>query len=50
MVIDSSALLTILRKEREAAGFTRAILRDSVRLISAANLLKQASSSTTKPV
>jgi ribonuclease VapC len=40
MVIDSSALLAILRKEPEAARFTRAILRDSVRLISAANLLE----------
>ena len=40
MVIDSSALVPILRKEPEAARFTRAILRDSVRLISAANLLE----------
>ena len=40
MVVDSSALLAILRKEPEAARFTRAILRDSVRLISAANLLE----------
>jgi ribonuclease VapC len=40
MVIDSSALVAILRKEPEAARFTRAILRDSVRLISAANLLE----------
>jgi ribonuclease VapC len=42
MVIDSSALVAILRKEPEAARFTRAILRDSVRLISAANLLEVA--------
>jgi ribonuclease VapC len=40
MVVDSSALVAILRKEPEAARFTRAILRDSVRLISAANLLE----------
>jgi ribonuclease VapC len=40
MVVDSSVLLAILRKEPEAARFTRAILRDSVRLISAANLLE----------
>jgi uncharacterized protein with PIN domain len=40
MIIDSSALIAILRKEREAARFTRAILRDSVRLISVANLLE----------
>ena len=40
MVVDSSALLAILRKEPEAARFTRAILRDSLRLISAANLLE----------
>jgi ribonuclease VapC len=39
MVVDSSALVTILRQEPEAARFTRAILRDPVRLISAANLL-----------
>jgi ribonuclease VapC len=42
MVVDSSALVAILRKEPEAARFTRAILRDSVRLISAANLLEVA--------
>jgi ribonuclease VapC len=40
MVVDSSALLAVLRKEPEAAHFTQAILRDSVRLISAANLLE----------
>jgi ribonuclease VapC len=40
MVVDSSALVAILRKEPEAVRFTRAILRDSVRLISAANLLE----------
>jgi ribonuclease VapC len=40
MIVDSSALVAILRKEPEAARFTRAILRDSVRLISAANLLE----------
>ena len=40
MVVDSSALIAILRKEPEAARFTRAILRDPVRLISAANLLE----------
>ena len=40
MVVDSSALIAILRKEAEAARFIRAILRDSVRLISAANLLE----------
>ena len=40
MVVDSSALVAILRKEPGAARFTRAILRDSVRLISAANLLE----------
>jgi ribonuclease VapC len=40
MVVDSSALLAILRKEPEAARFTRAILGDSVRLISAANFLE----------
>lgn len=40
MVVDSSALVAILRKEPEAARFTRAILRDAVRLISAANLLE----------
>jgi ribonuclease VapC len=40
MVVDSSALVAILRKEPEAARFTRAIVRDSVRLISAANLLE----------
>jgi len=40
MVVDSSALVAILRKEPEAARFTRALLRDSVRLISAANLLE----------
>ena len=40
MIVDSSALLAILRKEPEAARFTRAILRDSVRLISAANFLE----------
>jgi ribonuclease VapC len=40
MVVDSSALVAILRKEPEAARFTRAILRDSARLISAANLLE----------
>ena len=40
MVVDSSTLVAILRKEPEAARFTRAILRDSVRLISAANLLE----------
>jgi ribonuclease VapC len=42
MVVDSSALVAILRKEPEAARFTRAILRDSVRLISAANFLEAA--------
>lgn len=40
MIVDSSALLAVLRKEPEAARFTRAILRDSVRLISAANFLE----------
>ena len=40
MVVDSSALVAILRKEPEAARFTRAILRDPVRLISAANFLE----------
>lgn len=40
MVVDSSALVAILRKEREAARFTRAILRASVRLMSAGNLLE----------
>jgi len=40
MVVDSSALVAILRKEPEAARFTRSLLRDSVRLISAANLLE----------
>jgi ribonuclease VapC len=40
MIVDSSALVAILRKEAEAARFTRAILRESVRLISAANLLE----------
>jgi ribonuclease VapC len=40
MVVDNSALVAILRKELEAARFTRAILRDSVRLMSAANLLE----------
>ena len=40
MVVDSSALVAILRKEPEAARFTRAMLRDPVRLISAANLLE----------
>jgi ribonuclease VapC len=40
MVVDSSALVAILRKEPEAARFTRAILRDPVRLMSAANLLE----------
>jgi ribonuclease VapC len=40
MVVDSSALVAILRKEPEAARFTRAIVRASVRLISAANLLE----------
>jgi ribonuclease VapC len=40
MVVDSSALVAIPRKEPEAARFTRAILRDSVRLISVANLLE----------
>jgi uncharacterized protein with PIN domain len=50
MVVDRSALLAILRKEPEAARFTRALLRDPVRLISAANLLRQETSSTTNPV
>jgi ribonuclease VapC len=40
MVVDSAALVAILRNEAAAARFTRAILRDSVRLISAANLLE----------
>jgi ribonuclease VapC len=40
MVVDSSALVAILRREPEAARFTRAILHDSVRLMSAANLLE----------
>jgi ribonuclease VapC len=40
MIVDSSALLATLRKEPEAARFTRAILRDPVRLISAANFLE----------
>jgi ribonuclease VapC len=39
-VVDSSALVVILRKEPEAARFTRAILRDPVRLISAATFLE----------
>ena len=50
MVVDSSAPLAILRKEPEAARFTRAILRETVPLISAANLLEAGIVLATKPV
>jgi ribonuclease VapC len=40
MVIDSSALIAILRKEPEADAFLRAIERDPVRLMSAVTKLE----------
>jgi ribonuclease VapC len=40
MIIDSSALVAVLRKEPEAAALVRAMLRDPRRVMSAANLLE----------
>jgi ribonuclease VapC len=40
MVIDSSALIAILRKEPEADGFAQAIERDPLRLVSAMTKLE----------
>jgi uncharacterized protein with PIN domain len=40
MIIDSSALVAVLRREPEAAALVRAMLRDATRLMSAANLLE----------
>ena len=40
MVIDTSALIAILQKEPEAEAFTRAIFRDSRRLISVMTALE----------
>lgn len=42
MVIDSSALIAILRNEPEAASFQRAIQQDGVRLVSAVTKLESA--------
>lgn len=42
MVIDTSALLTILFAEKDAERFEEAIAEDSVRLISAATVLETA--------
>jgi len=40
MVIDTSAIIAILRNEVEAASLAEAILRDRVRLMSAASVLE----------
>jgi len=40
MVIDTSALIAILQKEPEAQSFTRAIVRDSRRLVSVMTALE----------
>lgn len=42
MIVDTSALMAILRDEAEAAEFAQAIERSAVRRISAANLLEAA--------
>jgi ribonuclease VapC len=40
MVVDSSAVMAVLRREAEAAAFAAAIEQAEVRLISAANVLE----------
>jgi len=42
MIIDTSALLTILRDEREAASFAKAIQRANSRRLSAVNFVEAA--------